>query len=143
MTQRSRDLFHEALTLIPGGVNSPVRAFKAVGGDPIFIARGKGSRIWDADGREYLDYVGSWGPLILGHAPEEVLSALRETMECGTSFGAPTELEVLLAREVVEAIPSVEKVRMVNSGTEATLSAIRLARGATGRDPRELTAPSR
>jgi len=101
---------------------------------PLFIARGKGSRVWDVDGREYLDYLGSWGPLILGHAREEIVAALREALEFGTSFGAPTQTEVELAREVVEAVPSVEKVRMVNSGTEATLSALRLARGATGRD---------
>jgi len=134
MPTRSHELFQEALGLIPGGVNSPVRAFKAVGGDPIFLARGKGSRVWDVDGREYLDYVGSWGPLILGHAHEEVLAAMKEAMEHGTSFGAPTEAEVEMARLITEAVPSVKKVRMVNSGTEATLSAIRLARGATGRD---------
>ena len=134
MQNRSRDLFQEALGLIPGGVNSPVRAFRAVGGDPVFLARGKGSRVWDVDGREYLDYVGSWGPLILGHAREEVLAAVKEAMEHGTSFGAPTEAEVEMARVITEAVPSVKKVRMVNSGTEATLSAVRLARGASGRD---------
>jgi glutamate-1-semialdehyde 2,1-aminomutase len=134
MPDRSRELFQQALALIPGGVNSPVRAFKAVGGDPLFLARGKGCRVWDVDGKEYIDYVGSWGPLILGHCREEVLAAVREAMEYGTSFGAPTEAEVELARLVTEAVPSVRKVRMVNSGTEATLSAIRLARGATGRD---------
>ena len=134
MPTRSHELFQEALGLIPGGVNSPVRAFKAVGGDPVFLARGKGSRVWDVDGREYLDYVGSWGPLILGHAHEEVLAAMKEAMEHGTSFGAPTEAEVEMARLITRAVPSVEKVRMVNSGTEATLSAVRLARGATGRD---------
>ena len=134
MPTRSRELFQQALGLIPGGVNSPVRAFKAVGGDPVFLARGKGSRVWDVDGREYIDYVGSWGPLILGHAREEVLAAMKEAMELGTSFGAPTEAEVEMARLIVEAVPSVKKVRMVNSGTEATLSAIRLARGSTGRD---------
>ncbi len=122
------------MRLIPGGVNSPVRAFRAVGGNPVFLARGKGSRVWDVDDREYLDYLGSWGPLILGHAPEEVLTALSETMRRGTSYGAPTALEVELAARVVEAVPSVEKVRMVNSGTEATLSAIRLARAVTGRE---------
>jgi len=111
-----------------------VRAFTAVGGSPPFIARGEGSRIWDEDGREYLDFLGSWGPLILGHAPPEVLAALQETMQRGTSFGAPTALEVDLAEELAKAIPSLQKVRMVNSGTEATLSAIRLARGATRRD---------
>jgi glutamate-1-semialdehyde 2,1-aminomutase len=134
MPTRSRELFQQALGLIPGGVNSPVRAFKAVGGDPIFLARGKGSRVWDVDGREYIDFVGSWGPLILGHAHEEVLAAMKEAMEHGTSFGAPTEAEVEMAREITGAVPSVKKVRMVNSGTEATLSAIRVARGATGRD---------
>ena len=134
MPTRSRELFQQALGLIPGGVNSPVRAFKAVGGDPIFLARGKGSRIWDVDGREYIDFVGSWGPLILGHAHVDVLAAMKEAMEHGTSFGAPTEAEVEMAREITRAIPSIKKVRMVNSGTEATLSAIRVARGATGRD---------
>ena len=134
MTDKSRSLFEKAGRLIPGGVNSPVRAFRAVGGDPVFLARGKGSRVWDVDDREYLDYLGSWGPLILGHAPDEVLAALAETMRRGTSFGAPTALEVEMAARVVEAVPSVEKVRMVNSGTEATLSAVRLARAVTGRD---------
>jgi glutamate-1-semialdehyde 2,1-aminomutase len=134
MFRRSESLFQQAQRLIPGGVNSPVRAFSAVGGTPRFIARGLGSRIWDVDDNEYLDFVGSWGPLILGHAAPAVLEALRETLELGTSFGAPTELEIELAREVVHAIPSIEKVRMVNSGTEATLSALRLSRGATGRD---------
>jgi len=134
MPGRSQILFQTALRFIPGGVNSPVRAFNAVGGDPIFLERGKGSRVWDVDGREYLDYVGSWGPLILGHAREEVLAALKEALDRGTSFGAPTEAEVELARLLVEAFPSVAKVRMVNSGTEAALSAIRLARAATGRN---------
>jgi glutamate-1-semialdehyde 2,1-aminomutase len=135
LTDNSGTLFDKAKRLIPGGVNSPVRAFRAVGGEhPVFFARGKGSRLWDVDDREYLDYLGSWGPLILGHAPDEVLGALAETMARGTSFGAPTALEVELAAQVVEALPSVEKVRMVNSGTEATLSALRLARAATGRD---------
>jgi len=134
MSHRSQELFRRAQRRIPGGVNSPVRAFTAVGGSPLFIARGKGSRIWDEDGREFVDYVGSWGPLILGHAAEEVLPALQAAMQRGTSFGAPTELEVELAEELGRAMPSLQKVRMVNSGTEATLSAIRLARGATGRD---------
>ncbi|MCI0657239.1 MAG: glutamate-1-semialdehyde 2,1-aminomutase [Acidobacteria bacterium] len=134
MPHRSQDLFDRARRLVPGGVNSPVRAFTAVGGTPLFFARGKGSRIWDEDGREFLDYVGSWGPLILGHAADEVLAALQETMQRGTSFGAPTQLEVELADELVRAMPSLQKVRMVNSGTESTLSAIRLARGATLRD---------
>jgi len=134
VSHRSRTLFQSALGLIPGGVNSPVRAFKAVGGNPIFLARGKGSRVWDVDGREYLDFVGSWGPLILGHARDEVLAELGEAMKSGTSFGAPTEAEVEMARLIVDAVPSIAKVRMVNSGTEATLSAIRLARAATKRD---------
>jgi glutamate-1-semialdehyde 2,1-aminomutase len=131
--QRSKQLFEEAKKYIPGGVNSPVRAFKSVGIDPVFMSRGKGSHIWDADGNEYIDYVGSWGPLILGHAHPEVVQALKETVEKGTSFGAPTELEVEMAKRVVEAVPSVEEVRMVSSGTEAVMSALRLARGYTGR----------
>jgi glutamate-1-semialdehyde 2,1-aminomutase len=134
MSPSSRDLFEEALRFIPGGVNSPVRAFKAVGGSPVFLARGKGCHVWDVEGREYLDYVGSWGPLILGHAREEVLDAVGKALERGTSFGAPTEAEVEMARELTEAIPSMGKVRLVSSGTEATLSAVRLARAATGRD---------
>ena len=131
---RSEDLFSRALQCIPGGVNSPVRAFRAVGGNPPFIARGDGSRIWDVEGREYIDYVGSWGPLLFGHRPPEVLAALEEVLGTGTSFGAPTEREVELAELICEMIPSVEKVRLVNSGTEATMSAIRLARGYTKRD---------
>jgi len=118
---------------MPGGVNSPVRAFRSVGLDPLYIARSKGSRIWDVDGNEFIDYVGSWGPMILGHADDEIMSALREVVGYGTSFGAPNELEVQLAEEVIDAVPSIEMVRMVNSGTEATMSAIRLARGVTGR----------
>ncbi len=131
---RSRALLERALQSIPGGVNSPVRAYGSVGGTPPFIARGKGSRIFDVDGNEYIDYVGSWGPLIVGHANPKVLQALRETLREGTSFGAPTEIEIELAEEVRKIVPSIEKVRMVSSGTEATLSAIRLARGVTGRD---------
>jgi glutamate-1-semialdehyde 2,1-aminomutase len=131
---RSEELFNRALPVIPGGVNSPVRAFRAVGGKPIFIHRGDGSHVWDADGREYIDYIGSWGPLIFGHRPPEVLSALTEVLEVGTSFGAPTEREVEIAELITDIVPSVEKVRLVNSGTEATLSAIRLARGFTGRE---------
>jgi len=119
---------------IPGGVNSPVRAYRSVGGDPLFIQRGKGSKLYDIDGNEYIDYVASWGPLILGHAHPRVLEAIQNAMENGTSFGAPTELETELAEMVVNAVPSVEVVRMVNSGTEATMSAIRVARGYTGRD---------
>lgn len=131
---RSKELFEEAKKYIPGGVNSPVRAFKSVGETPRFIERAKGSHIWDVDGNEYIDYVCSWGPMILGHAHPSVVEAIKEQAEKGTSYGAPTELEVKLARMIVEAVPSVEKVRMVNSGTEATMSAIRLARGYTGRN---------
>ncbi|MFQ6672632.1 MAG: glutamate-1-semialdehyde 2,1-aminomutase [Candidatus Tectimicrobiota bacterium] len=133
-TETSARLWAEARHLIPGGVNSPVRAFKAVGGEPRFIARAEGSRIFDADGNAYIDYVGSWGPMIVGHAHPQVVAALKSAVERGTSYGAPTDLEVTLAEMVVEAVPSVEMVRMVNSGTEATMSALRLARGATGRD---------
>jgi glutamate-1-semialdehyde 2,1-aminomutase len=131
---RSEDLFARAIQLIPGGVNSPVRAFRSVGGQPLFIARGDGSRIWDVDGGEYIDYVGSWGPLLFGHRPPEVLTALEEVLKIGTSFGAPTEGEVELAELICTLVPSIEKVRLVNSGTEATMAAIRLARGFTGRD---------
>ncbi len=131
---KSKALFKRALKLMPGGVNSPVRAFKAVGGDPLFISRAKGSRIYDVDGNEYIDYVLSWGPMIVGHAHPNVVGALRKAIEKGTSFGAPTPLEVELAEMVLKAYPSMGKVRMVNSGTEATMSAIRAARGFTGRD---------
>ena len=134
MGTRSEQLFAEAQKYIPGGVNSSVRAFKPVGGTPLFMERGQGSRMWDADGKEYIDYVGSWGPLILGHAPPEVVSAVQEAVEKGTSFGTPTELETEIARMVTELVPSVDKVRMCNSGTEATMSALRLARGYTSRD---------
>ncbi len=131
---RSEKLFSRAQKRIPGGVNSPVRAFRGVGGSPIFIARGKGSRIFDADGNEYIDYVGSWGPLLLGHAHPAILAALSEALQLGTSFGAPTEREIDLAEAICDAVPSIEMVRLVNSGTEATMSAIRLARAFTGRD---------
>jgi len=131
---RSEELFARALKHIPGGVNSPVRAFRSVGGKPLFIARGQGSRIWDADGREYIDYVGSWGPLLFGHRPPEVLEALEAVLGVGTSFGAPTEREVELAELICKLVPSVEKVRLVNSGTEATMAAIRLARAFAGRE---------
>ncbi len=131
---KSKELFQKAKKVIPGGVNSPVRAFGSVGRDPLFISSAKGSRITDADGREYIDYVGSWGPMIVGHANDEVLVAVQKAADRGTSFGAPTELEVQLADKIIEMVPSVEKVRLVNSGTEATMSAIRLARGVTGRD---------
>ena len=132
--KKSEELFACAQKLIPGGVNSPVRAFRGVGGTPLFIARGEGSRIYDVDGNEYIDYVGSWGPLILGHCFPPVIEALREVLETGTSFGAPTEREVELAELIRECVPSVEMVRLVNSGTEATMSALRVARGFTGRD---------
>ena len=131
---QSEQLFARAVELIPGGVNSPVRAFRGVGGTPLFIASASGATITDVAGRTYIDYVGSWGPMILGHADAGVLAALREALARGTSYGAPTELEVLMAEEIVAAVPSIEMVRMVNSGTEATMSAIRLARGVTGRD---------
>jgi glutamate-1-semialdehyde 2,1-aminomutase len=130
----SENLFAQAQTLIPGGVNSPVRACGSVGGQPVFIDRGDKSRLYDADGNAYIDYVLSWGPLILGHRPPEVIDALKQVLETGTSFGAPTRAENELAQLVIDMVPSVEKVRMVNSGTEATMSAIRLARGYTGRD---------
>ena len=130
----SQRLFTDARTIIPGGVNSPVRAFKSVGTDPLFINSAAGSKIVDADGTSYIDYVGSWGPMIAGHANEEVLEAIIDAARGGTSFGAPTEREIVLAHMVIDAVPSIEKVRMVNSGTEATMSAIRVARGATGRD---------
>jgi glutamate-1-semialdehyde 2,1-aminomutase len=133
-TRRSRSLFARARRSIPGGVNSPVRAFGSVGGTPRFFERGKGCRVWDADGNEYVDYVGSWGPLILGHADPGILRAVRAAMARGTSFGAPTEGEIELAEAIRRAVPSIERVRMVSSGTEATMSAIRLARGATGRE---------
>jgi glutamate-1-semialdehyde 2,1-aminomutase len=126
-------LFAEAKRYIPGGVNSPVRAFRNVGGEPFFVSRAQGSRIWDVEGREYIDYVGTWGPAILGHAPEVVVEAVRETAKNGLSFGIPNPLEVDMARLICNWVPSVERVRMVNSGTEATMSCIRLARGFTGR----------
>jgi glutamate-1-semialdehyde 2,1-aminomutase len=131
---RSREAFERACALIPGGVNSPARAFGAVGGQPVFVARGQGARLYDLDGNEYLDYVGSWGPLILGHCHPRVVRAVEEALHKGASFGAPTELETQLAELIVDAVPSVEMVRLVSSGTEASMSAIRLARGFTGRD---------
>lgn len=132
--EESKKLFRKASALIPGGVNSPVRAFKAVGGNPLFIEKAKGSRIYDADGNSYIDYVLSWGPMILGHAHPRVVKALKKAVENGTSYGAPTALEIELAELVLKTYPSMDKVRMVNSGTEATMSAIRVARGFTGRD---------
>lgn len=134
MDKRSSDLFEEAQRYLPGGVNSPVRAFRAVGGRPFFVEKGDGSRVYDVDGNVYIDYVCSWGPLILGHAHPQVVEALQKTAERGTSFGAPTELEVTLARMVTEALPSVEMVRFVSSGTEAVMSALRVARAYTQRD---------
>ena len=134
MDKRSSDLFEEAQRYLPGGVNSPVRAFRAVGGRPFFVEKGDGSRIYDVDGNVYIDYVCSWGPLILGHAHPQVVEALQKTVGRGTSYGAPTELEVTLARMVTEALPSVEMVRFVNSGTEAVMSALRVARAYTQRD---------
>ncbi|MBP3949670.1 glutamate-1-semialdehyde 2,1-aminomutase [Bacillus suaedae] len=131
--ERSKEAFQEAKPLMPGGVNSPVRAFKSVKMDPIFMDRGEGVHIFDIDGNEYIDYVLSWGPLILGHADPQVVNALKETAEKGTSFGAPNLLETKLAKLVIDRVPSIEVVRMVNSGTEATMSALRLARGYTGR----------
>src|ERR1700756_2131562 len=130
----SSSLFAQAKRYIPGGVNSPVRAFRNVGGEPFFVARAKGSHIWDVEGREYIDYVGTWGPAILGHAPDVVVEAVRETAKRGLSFGIPNPLEVDMARLICTWVPSVQKVRMVNSGTEATMSCVRLARGYTGRD---------
>jgi glutamate-1-semialdehyde 2,1-aminomutase len=134
MPTKSRELFQKAMSLMPGGVNSPVRAFRAVGGDPVFIASGKGSSIVDVDGNNYIDYVLSWGPLILGHCHPEVVEALAKAIESGTSFGACTRAEIELAERIRDAYPSIERVRLVNSGTEATLSALRIARAATGRD---------
>lgn len=131
---KSIALYNKALELMPGGVNSPVRAFKAVGGNPLFIAKAKGSKIYDVDGNEYIDYVLSWGPMILGHSHPEVVKALKKAIERGTSYGAPTPLEIELAQLIKKAYPSIEKVRMVNSGTEATMSAIRVARAFTKRN---------
>ncbi len=132
--EKSKEAFEEAVKLMPGGVNSPVRAFKSVNIDPIFMERGKGSKIWDVDGNEYIDYVLSWGPLILGHSNDQVVESLKKSAETGTSFGASTLLENEMAKLVIERVPSIEVVRMVSSGTEATMSALRLARGFTGRN---------
>ena len=130
---KNESLFTRAQKTIPGGVNSPVRAFRAVGGTPRFIVRGEGSRIWDADGREYIDYVGSWGPLVLGHADRDVVAAVQEAAGRGLSFGAPTQAETEIAEQLARLVPGLELVRLVSSGTEATMSALRLARGASGR----------
>ena len=133
MFEKSKQLYEKAQQLIPGGVNSPVRAFKAVGGHPLFISKGAGSKIFDVDGNEFIDYVGSWGPLILGHCHPEVMEALASVLETGTSYGAPTEREIELAELITKAFPSIEKVRLTNSGTESTMALLRLARGYTGR----------
>ena len=133
-TKHSKELFRKACGVMPGGVNSPVRAFKSVGGDPLFFKKASGSKICDVDGNEYIDYVGSWVPLIFGHAHPQIVDALKRQIQLGTSYGAPTELEIELAERVVSLVPSLEVVRMVNSGTEAVMSAIRLARGVTGRN---------
>jgi len=132
--KRSSALFNEAKEYIAGGVNSPVRAFNAVGGDPIFVKRAKGAYLYDEDGRELIDYISSWGPMILGHAFEPVVEALIKATKCGTSYGIPTELETKIAKLAVEMVPNIDKIRFVNSGTEACMSAVRLARGYTGRD---------
>jgi glutamate-1-semialdehyde 2,1-aminomutase len=132
--KKSDELFAEALKYIPGGVNSPVRAFRAVGGQPFFVNKAKGAHVWDVDGNEYVDYVGTWGPAILGHAHPKIIKAVQDAAEHGTSFGIPNPFEVTMAKLICSLVPSVEKVRMCNSGTEATMSAIRLARGFTKRD---------
>lgn len=131
---RSHELFTEARRFIPGGVNSPVRAFRGVGGEPFFVERASGARVWDVDGNEYIDYVGTWGPAILGHAPQVVRDAITDAAQKGVSFGIPNPYEVEMAQTICKWVPSIEKVRMVNSGTEATMSCIRLARGFTGRE---------
>src|SRR5215470_12663434 len=131
---KSEQLFAEALRYIPGGVNSPVRAFRAVGGQPFFVTKAKGAHVWDVDGNDYVDYVGTWGPAILGHAHPKIIQAVQSAASHGTSFGIPNPFEVSMAKSICAMVPSVEKVRMCNSGTEATMSAIRLARGFTSRD---------
>src|SRR5689334_24581882 len=132
--KKSEELFGEALKYIPGGVNSPVRAFRAVGGQPFFVNKAKGAHVWDVDGNDYVDYVGTWGPAILGHAHPEIIKAVQDAAEHGTSFGIPNPFEVTMAKRISSLVPSVQKVRMCNSGTEATMSAIRLARGFIKRD---------
>ena len=134
MRPKSHAAFERAKILIPGGVNSPARAFGAVGGEPLFIQRGEGAYLYDLDGQRYIDYIGSWGPLILGHCHPRVVAAIQEAAARGSSFGAPTEAENELAELIVTAVPSIEMVRLVSSGTEATMSALRLARGYTGRE---------
>jgi len=133
-TDKSEKLFKEAKKYMVGGVNSPVRSFSAVQGSPVFISKAKGSKLYDVDGNRYIDYLGSWGPLILGHADKDVVKAVKKASASGTSFGAPCEYEITLSKMVVSCLPSVEKIRMTNSGTEATMSAIRVARAYTGRD---------
>jgi len=133
-TTRSEALLARGQHLIPGGVNSPVRAFRSVGGTPRFIARAQGARLFDVDGHEFIDYIGSWGPMLIGHRHPDILAAIEKALTIGTSFGAPTELELELAEEIIDAVPSMEMLRLVNSGTEATMSALRVARGFTGRD---------
>lgn len=132
--EKSLKIYEEATKYIPGGVNSPVRAFKSVGLDPIFIERAHGSRIYDVDGNEYIDYICSWGPLMLGHSPKEIVEGIEEVVYRGTSYGVPTAIEVEMAKLVVEAYPAIDQVRMVNSGTEATMSALRVARAYTNRN---------
>ena len=134
MSTRSSELFARARQRIPGGVNSPVRAFRGLGREPFFVERAEGASLWDVDGKEYIDYVGPWGPAILGHAPAVVIDAIREAAGRGVSFGIPNPLEVEMAELICRWVPSIQKVRMVNSGTEATMSCLRLARGFTGRD---------
>src|SRR4051794_9796846 len=134
MTSKNDTLFARAQNRTPGGVNSPVRAFRSVGGTPRFITRAEGPYFWDADGKRYIDYIGSWGPAIVGHAHPEVIKAVQDAAACGLSFGAPTEGEIEMAEEICRLVPSIEQVRLVSSGTEAAMSALRLARGATGRD---------
>ena len=134
MANRNEQLFERAKKIIPGGVNSPVRAFGSVGGVPRFIRKAQGAFVWDENGQRYIDYVGSWGPAIVGHAHPEVIEAVREAALDGLSFGAPTEAEIIIAEEIAKIVPSVERLRLVSSGTEATMSAIRLARGYTERD---------
>jgi glutamate-1-semialdehyde 2,1-aminomutase len=132
--EKSIRLYERAIEIIPGGVNSPVRAFKSVGGNPRFIEKGFGSKIYDVDGNEYIDFIGSWGPHIFGHRPDFIIKSVEDALLNGTSFGAPTEAEVKIAELIIELVPSIEMVRLVNSGTEATMSAIRLARGFTKKD---------
>ena len=131
---KSIALFKEAKTLMPGGVNSPVRAFKNINGNPIFFEKAHGAYLYDADGNEYIDYIGSWGPMIMGHSHPNIVNAIKMQAEVGTSYGAPTGLESNVASLIMKCVPSIEKIRMVNSGTEATMSAIRLARGFTGKN---------